>query len=96
MTIANFDKMQDNGDTEPIGYKLVQLVLSYKLSMSTFNPSICTRKMFAHLYKEYKESCIRSFVNNRKIKNLQAMQTFIGEKWIMELSSVHELDITLQ
>ena len=52
--------------------------------------------MFAHLYKEYKESCIRSFVNNRKIKNLQAMQTFIGEKWIMELSSVHELDITLQ
>lgn len=85
MTIANFDKMQDNGDTEPIGYKLVQLVLPYKLNMSTFNPSVCTREMFAHLYKEYKESlykelCIRSFVNNRKIKNLQAMQTFIGEK----------------
>ena len=69
--------------------------------MSTFNPSICTGEMFAHLYKEYKESsykktCKSSIANNSENKNLQAMQTFIGEKWIMKLSSVHELDITLQ
>lgn len=101
MTIANFDKMQDKGDTETIEYKLVQLVLSYKLNMSTFNPSVCTGEMFAHLYKEYKESsykksCKSSIANNSKNKNLQAMQTFICEKWIMKLSSVHELDIILQ
>lgn len=57
--------------------------------------------MFAHLYKEhkeslYKESCISSIANNSKNKTLQGMQTFIGEKWIMKLSSVRELDITLQ
>ena len=57
--------------------------------------------MFAHLYKEYKESsykktCKSSIANNSENKNLQAMQTFIGEKWIMKLSSVHELDIALQ
>lgn len=101
MTIANFDKMQDHGDTETIEYKLVQLVLSYKLNMSTFSPSICTGEMFVHLYKEhkeslYKESCISSIANNSKNKTLQGMQTFIAEKWIMKLSSVRELDITLQ
>lgn len=50
--------------------------------MSTFNPSVCTREMFAHLYEE---SCVSSIVNNSKNKNLQVTQTFVGEKMDNEI-----------
>lgn len=72
------------GHYETIEFKFVQFGLSYELNMSTFNPSICTREMFAHLYKE---SCVSSIVNNskNKNKNLQATQTFVGEKMDNEI-----------